>query len=286
MQQIIDTHVHIWDFEKAAYPWLVGDTSILNRTYKIEEIESDRKEVGVVHGVLVQASCNLDDTNFMLQIAAEQDWLKGVVCWLPLQDVKETEHLLQTHFLPNKYFVGVRHLIHDEQDPKWLLKPQVINSLRILAVNNIPYDVVGVLPEHLRTVLQVAELVPELRMVFDHLNAPPISTQQKFGEWGILMKEAAKNKKLFCKISGLGTASGNYADRTENEIKPYVEFILEQFGIQRCFCGGDWPVSLLANTYKQTWQQTKNIVQALVPSQQLHLVYFENAKKFYNLKLV
>ncbi len=286
MQKIIDTHIHVWDFEKAAYPWLKNDTSILNRTYTIDEIETERKLAGITNGIMVQASCNLEDTEHMLEVARNNDWICGVVAWLPLLDVEKTNQLLNDKFLNKKYFKGVRHLIHDEADPQWLLQPSVIESLKILASNNIPYDVVGVLPAHIETVLKVAELIPDLRMVFDHLNAPPITNGEKFGQWGELMQEAAKNKNIYAKISGLGTAGGNFTGRTNDEIKPYVAWVLEHFGIDKCFTGGDWPVSLLANTYASTWQNTKEILTSILTSQDLEKVYFNNANRFYNLQLV
>ena len=285
MQRIIDTHIHAWDFERADYPWLNGDISILNRTWRIDEIENERKEAGITNGVMVQASCNLDDTELMLDVARKNEWINGVVCWLPLIDTGTTQKLLEEKFLKEKYFKGVRHLIHDEKDPAWLLQPAVVESLKLLAKNNIPYDVVGVLPAHIETVLKVAALVPGLRMVFDHLNAPPVATKEKFGRWGGLISEAAKNKNFYAKISGLGTASGNFENRTADDIKPYVEFVLQHFNTDRCFCGGDWPVSMLANTYCNTWAVTKNIINELVGEKDRDKIFFKNANSFYNLGL-
>jgi len=286
VQRIIDTHIHVWDFEKADYPWLKEDTSILNRTWQIDEIEDERKREGITNGVLVQASCNLEDTEHMLDVARSTAWINGVVCWLPLMDTDATQKLLEEKFLKEKYFKGVRHLIHDEKDPAWLLQPSVVESLKLLVKNNIPYDVVGILPEHIESVLKIAELVPGLRMVFDHLNAPPISKKEKFGRWGELISQAAMNKNIYAKISGLGTASGNFENRTPNEIKPYIEFVLQHFGYERCFCGGDWPVSMLANTYSNTWQITKNIINELVEEELRDKIYFNNANAFYNLEIL
>jgi L-fuconolactonase len=285
MQRIIDTHIHVWDFEKATYPWLENDTSILNRTYSINEIEEKRKLVGITNGLLVQASCNLQDTEHMLEVAKNNEWISGVVCWLPLMDTEKTQLLIENKFLFEKYFKGVRHLIHDEANPEWLLQPAVIESLKLLAANNIPYDIVGVLPKHIETILKVAEQVPNLRMVFDHLNAPPIPTDKMQGAWFDLMTEAAKQTNFYAKISGLGTAGGNFAGRTATDIKPYVAWVLEHFGTSRCFCGGDWPVSLLANSYITTWENTKEIVASLLSEAELEKVYFDNANSFYNLQI-
>ncbi len=282
MQKIIDTHIHVWNFDKAVYPWLDGNTTILNRTYHIEEIERGRKETGIAGGVLVQASNNLEDTNWMLEVATNTGWIKGVVGWLPLVDTEATVRALEKYG-DKEYFKGVRHLIHDEADPKWLLQPAVIDSLKILAEKNITYDVVGVLPQHIETVLKVAEKIPSLKMVFDHLNQPPMKTNERFGAWGNLMKTASEHKNFHAKISGLGTATANPGNWTIEDIKPYVSFILEQFGTDRCFCGGDWPVSLLAGTYCDTWNKYKQVINELVDANESDKIFYSNAGQFYNL---
>jgi len=285
IKKIVDTHVHVWDLKRAEYPWLQGDTSILNNTWVVEQVEEERKKAGITSGVLVQASSNMEDTNVMLETANKTDWISGVVCWLPLMDTQETQELLEDNFLEEKYFKGVRHQIHDEKDPRWLLQPTVIESLEILAAYDIPYDVVAVLPAHIKTALEVAEKVPALRMVFDHLSQPPIGTGEQFGKWGELMSEASKHPNFYAKISGLGTASGNFKNRKADDIKPYVAFTLQHFGVDRCFCGGDWPVSLLAESYVNTWQTYKDILQSLLPEKEQEKVFYSNAQKFYDLSI-
>ena len=175
---IIDTHIHIWDLDQADYLWLKGDTSILNRNYELSELEESRVAAGVTEGILVQAANNPEDTDWMLRVAAGTDWIKGVVGWVPLQDPLATEKVLAEKYIRNPYFKGVRHLIHNEADPGWLLQATVIESLGILADHGLSYDVVGVIPAHITTALKVAEKVPELRMVFDHLNQPPIGRKE------------------------------------------------------------------------------------------------------------
>ena len=99
------------------------------------------------------------------------------------------------------------------------------------------------------------------------------------------MKLASKHKNLYAKISGLGTASGNFQNRTADDIKPYVEFVLDHFGTQRCVCGGDWPVSMLSNNYIKTWQITKDFLNDLLNDDEKDKVLFSNANNFYNLGL-
>ena len=239
---IVDTHIHIWNFQKAYYLWLDGDTSILNRNYYVEELETERIKLNITTGVLVQAANNFEDTDWMLEVAAKTEWLKAVVGWVPLTDPGAVQKVLEEKYLVNKFFKGVRHLIHDEANPKWLLQPNVIGSLKILADNNIPYDVVGVLPAHIKAVLEVADKVPHLKMVFDHLNHPREGGKEIYNEWKSLMRSASQNENFYAKISGLGTVSSK-ADWNEDDLKPAIEFALTTFTSDRCFCGGDWPVS-------------------------------------------
>ena len=280
--EIIDTHVHVWNFEKASYQWLQGDTSILNRTYHLEEIAEAQKEAGVTGSVLVQSANNFEDTDWMLEVAERVPSVVGVVGWLPLLQPDETEKALTGKYLQNRYFKGMRHLIHDEADPQWLLQEPVLESLTILASHGLPCDVVGVLPQHIETVLSVAQKIPSLQMVFDHLNHPPIVRGEKFGRWGELITEAASLPNFFAKISGLGTVVKK-EEWGADDIKPYVAFALEKFGTDRCFCGGDWPVSLLAGSYTETWRIYKNLLQSLLTGDECEKVLAGNAKKFYSL---
>src|SRR5688572_1427814 len=114
MSQIIDTHIHCWNFDRAEYEWLNNDTSILNRTYSINEIEEERKQVGITGGVLVQSANNFEDTDWMLEVAEKNDWITGVVGWLPLMQPGLSAKVFNEKYTLNKYFKGVRHLIHDE----------------------------------------------------------------------------------------------------------------------------------------------------------------------------
>ena len=283
MQKIIDTHIHVWDLQRVQYPWLKNDTSILKQTWHIGQLTEGKTAAGITSGILVQASGNMEDTELMLETAGKTAWIEGVVCWLPLIDTHKTQELLHKKYLSEQYIKGVRHQIHDEQDTKWLLQPSVISSLKVLAEKNIPYDVVAVLPQHIETALEVAHKIPELKMVFDHLSQPPIKTKERFGVWGDLMKAASGHKNFYAKISGLGTASGNLNNWNAEDVKPYIAFALENFGTDRCFCGGDWPVALLAGTYNKVWNIYTSVINGLVNKNDSENIFYNNAQQFYNL---
>ena len=282
-KMIIDTHIHIWNLEKVRYEWLDGDTSILNRTYMFEELLPEMDASPVASGILVQAANNLEDTDLMLNTVRRHQEITGIVGWLPLMKPDKVHTLLKERFLQTPYFKGVRHLIHNESDTKWLLQSEVIESLSILASNNIPFDVVGINDDHLRTAIAVGEKLPSLRMVLDHLNQPPVKSGERFGTWGALMKEIATNANVYAKISGLGTASGNPAGWTAADISPCIAYVLDVFGTDRCFCGGDWPVSTLAGSYTKHWEKYTQVIDALLNSEEAENLYYNNASRFYNL---
>jgi L-fuconolactonase len=280
--KIVDTHIHIWDLAKVRYEWLEGDSSILNRTYSFEELLPAMQEAGVNAGILVQAANNEDDTHLMLSVAKAHSQIKGIVGWLPLTEPRNTRKKLEEDYTREQLFKGVRHLIHNEPDPRWLLQDSVMESLAILASFNIPFDIVGINDAHLQTALEVAEKIPDLNFVLDHMNQPPISSKS-LGSWGELISQIALHPNAHIKISGLGTASGNPTGWERKDIQPYIEFALQKFGVDRCFCGGDWPVSLLAGSYKRHWKIYRELLSDLLGLEEAQKVLWNNACVFYNL---
>ncbi len=281
--EIIDTHIHIWDLDRVRYSWLDGDASILNRTYGFEELKPAMIKSPVSTGILVQAANNLADTELMLETARQHQEIIGVVGWLPLTDPVQTAKLLEEKYLKEPLFKGVRHLIHNESDTEWLLQQPVIESLQILASFDIPYDVVGINDEHLKTAIKVGEKIPSLKMVLDHLNQPPIKNNARFGTWGDLMKEISNNSNVYAKISGLGTASGDPANWTAALVAPYIAYVIETFGISRCFCGGDWPVSALAGSYASHWEKYTAAINSVLSTEEASTIYSKAATHFYKL---
>ncbi len=280
---IIDTHVHIWDLMKVHYSWLQGDDSILARNYLPAELYPQLSKVHVTSAVLVQAANNLEDTELMLSAASQNDWIKGVVGWVPLQDPSKTQALIENWKATNTYLKGIRHLIHNEANENWLLQDSVIESLKILAHHHITYDIVGVKEAHLKAAITIAEKIPTLHLVLDHLNNPPMTNQTEMDRWRTNIKVAAQLKNIHAKISGLAMATGQFETWTSADIHASIEYALEQFGTDRCFCGGDWPVSLLAGGYVKTIQAYREIIENCLTIIDQEKVFNKNAALFYKL---
>ncbi len=254
---IIDTHQHLWDLGQVAYPWLTPDFGPIARTYTAAELEPQLAAAGVSYTVLVQSANSYADTEYMFEQAAIYPWMAGVVGWVPLLYPDVTDRVLE-RFTANPLFRGIRHLIHNEADPRWLLQDRVIEGLDLLAKRGLTFDVVATLPEHMACIPVVGERVPELKMVIDHLGQPPISTGQS-GRWREDIRIAAENPNVYAKISGLGTASGRPEAWSADDVRPYIDHVLEVFGPERCMFGGDWPVSVLAGGYVKAWSVYREV---------------------------
>lgn len=284
MKKIIDTHVHIWDLDAVEYSWLKNDPSILNKTYSIKEFLPVKEAAKIDYGILVQAANNFEDTDYMLQTTAVTPGILGITGWLPLENPDAAAEAWENKYSQNPYFKAVRHLMHDEPANDWILQPKVVESLNYLANNSIPYEIVATKPEHMYATLMLIEKLPHLKIVLDHLSQPPMQDAQAFEEWQHIMKAAASHNNVYAKISGLGTASKKFDSWTESDITPAIENAISIFGTDRCFLGGDWPVSLLAGSYEDTWKKYHSVLNSLqLSSEASDNIYYNNAAAFYNL---
>ena len=279
---IIDTHQHLWNLDRVAYPWLVPAFGPIARTFEPPELAPQLAPAGVTHTVLVQSDNSYADTEYMFEMAATYPWIIGVVGWAPLLYPDVAGRAIE-RFKVNPRFRGMRHLIHNEADPKWLLQDEVIEGLKLLADAGLTFDVVATLPEHMACIPVISEKVPKLKMVIDHLGQPPIPTRG-LGRWGDDLQVAAENPNVYAKISGLGTTSGNWDGWTADDIRPYVAHAVETFGPDRCMVGGDWPVSVLAGGYVKAWTAYRSIL-AGYPADVQTKVLSGTAIQFYGLQL-
>lgn len=278
----VDTHQHFWNLDEVAYPWLIPEYGPIYRTYTPEELAPQLAASGVDKTVIVQAMDSYADTNSMLKIAAENDWVAGVVGWVPLHDPLEADRKLD-EYQQNPYFKGLRHLIHEESNGDWVLQTQVIESLQMLAARGLNFDVVAVFPGHLKHVPTLVEKVPDLKMVIDHLAKPPLDEADR-KIWREQMSAAAKSPDVYAKVSGLNTVTPDFENWTYEDIKPQIDFAIEQFGVDRLMFGSDWPVAVLAGTYAKVWDETNKAIADLSDPEQAAILG-GTANSFYDLGL-
>jgi L-fuconolactonase len=275
----IDAHQHFWNLEKVKYPWLVPAFGPIYRTIEAAELEPLLKANGIDQTVIVQAADSYEDTEYMLETAAQYDWVAGVVGWVPLNKPDEAAKKLE-HYTKNPLFKGVRHLIHNEKDPNWVVQPEVIEGLKVLASYGLTFDVVAVLPEHLQHVAALAEQIPSLKLVIDHLGHPPIKDKQ-MEPWASLIKKTAAFPNVYAKLSGLSTLA-DWESWSAEDIKPYIDYAFDIFGAERLLFGSDWPVANLAGDYTKVYSETNKALKGRSQAQ-IDAVLGETAIRFYGL---
>ncbi|WP_129668765.1 amidohydrolase family protein [Phytoactinopolyspora endophytica] len=278
---IIDAHQHLWDLSAVSYPWLTPESGRIYRTFTPADAEPELRAAGVSGSVLVQAADSIEDTEAMFSVGADHPWVKGVVGWVPLLEPDKAAATLD-RFVTNPRFKGVRHLIHDDPDPDWVVRPAVIESLRLLAERDLSFDVVAVLPRHLEHVATLAEEIPDLRMVIDHLAKPPIKTRE-WQPWADLLARAGSYPHVYAKVSGLNTAADTES-WTGEDLRPYVEHAYNVFGAERLMFGGDWPVALLAGDYQQVLRETLVALDFCTGDEREDILH-RTATSFYRLQL-
>ncbi len=280
VDSIIDSHQHFWNLDLVEYSWLVPAYGPLYRSYGPQELAPQLEAAGVSKTVTVQAANSYDDTNYMLRQADAFDWIAGVVGWVPLTNPREAGPMLE-RYAKHPKFVGMRHLIHEEQDPRWLQQPLVLESLALLAERGLTFDAVPVTAEQLENVPIVAAAVPDLKIVIDHLAKPPIK-DKGWQPWADLIARCAQHPNVYAKLSGLNTAA-DWDRWSAADLQPYIDFAIEKFGADRLMFGSDWPVAVLAGNYQKVRAETATALAAR-PAAEQEAIWSKTAIAFYGLE--
>ncbi|OLT17619.1 hydrolase [Pseudonocardia sp. CNS-139] len=260
---LVDAHLHLWDLDRSAYSWISPDLGPLHTTITADRAHAELKAAGVDRAVLVQAEDSVADTGFLLEVAAEHDWVAGVVGWVRLDDPAVAEEQLD-RFTADPAFVGVRHLVHDDPRADFLALPAVRTSLRLLAERGLPYDVPDAWPRHLAATGELAAALPELLVVVDHLGKPPHG-KDDFADWRAVLASVAACPNTVAKVSGLQVPGVPF---TADVLRPAWDAALELFGPDRLIWGSDWPMTLLTAGYAGTWEVLSALVGELSPDEQ------------------
>jgi L-fuconolactonase len=278
---IVDSHQHFFDLERFDYPWMTDGVEPIRRSFGPSDLEPLLIERGVDRTVVVQALSSVDETRYLLEIAARTDFVSGVVGWVDLADPDVAAVLTDLRDREDgHYLVGIRHQVHDEADPAWLLRDEVQRGLRELAATGLPYDLL-VRTRELPAALGIARAQPELRLIVDHLAKPPVR-RGEIEEWASRMAPFAGLDNVWCKLSGMVTeADWNAWKRAD--LAPYVHRVLEWFGEDRVMFGSDWPVCLLAAPYGQVMDALDAALGG-VGERARARIYGENAVAFYALR--
>jgi len=240
----IDAHQHFWRYRAADYPWIDAARSPLKNDFLPSDLEAPLHEAGFDACIAVQARQDVDETRFLLELAASHSFVAGVVGWVDLQADDVPGQL--ENWARDPKFVGVRHLVQDEPDDRFMLRPAFLRGLGMLAGFDLTYDLL-IYPKHLPVAIDVVSRFPRQRFVLDHLAKPPVRAGE-IDTWAVHLANLASYPNVSAKLSGLVTEA-DWRTWSPSNLRPYLDIALECFGARRLMVGSDWPVCTLAGDY-------------------------------------
>ena len=277
-QRILDSHHHLWDYDAQQYPWIpVG--SPLAQSYCLDDLASHRGACDLQGSVAVQARQALEETNWLLSRAKANTLCKGVVGWVPLQD-PAIEAVL-ARYADEPLLKGVRHVIQDEEDPAFMIRPDFLRGLKALGKTRFRYDILIFGHQLPNTIKMVDALPDDMPLVLDHIAKPVIDPAVFDERWAADFAELAKRPNVQCKLSGLATEV--QAEAWDGEVlKPYFDHALDCFSPERVMFGSDWPVALFKTDYERWAATVLGAIGKLGADEQDQIMY-RNAADFYGL---
>ena len=273
----IDSHQHFWSYSAREYPWISDGMQRLRQDFLPADLEREWTQVPLAGSVAVQARQSLEESRWLLQLAENHQRILGVVGWVNLQSEAVDQELAELS--RHRAFVGVRHVVQDEPDDAFLLRPEFLRGLARLREFRLAYDLL-LFPKHLRPALQVVRQFPDQRFVLDHISKPAIKTGE-LSPWQEDIRELARCPNVWCKISGMVTEA-RWGGWKRNDFRPYLDVVCEAFGEDRLMFGSDWPVCLVSGSYPEVFGIVEDYLQSWSPLAQ-EKILGRNAATFYNL---
>lgn len=272
----IDSHQHFWKYTPAEYPWMKPEWPI-RRDFLPPDLAPLLKAAGLDGCVAVQAQQTVAEARWLLSLADAHPIIKGVVGWVDLQSDRVEEQLAELARHPR--FVGVRHVVQDEPDDNFMLRPAFQRGIGKLRQFNLAYDLL-VFPKQLPAAIRLVANFPEQRFVLDHIAKPPIAAGT-LSPWREQLRELAKAPNVWCKVSGMVTEA-KWDGWRADDFRPYLDVVFAAFGVERLMFGTDWPVATLAGSYEQVHRLAADYTQSLTAEARAQF-FGGNAAEFYRL---
>jgi len=274
---VIDSHQHFWIYEAEKHAWLDDDMKVIRKNFLPEDLKIVYQENNIDGCVAVQADQTLAETDFLLDLADKNDFIKGVVGWVDLR-ASNIDAILKEYSKFQK-LKGFRHVVQGEADHNFMLRPDFLNGIAALEKYNFTYDIL-IFPHQLGAALELVRRFPNQKFVIDHI-AKPYLKDGFYDGWAALMKAISEHPNVYCKLSGM-TNEADYNNWTPEQIEPYMQLVLDAFGANRILFGSDWPVCLVAGNYTKTKELVTNFI-AKLSSEEQAAIMGGNAMQFYNL---
>jgi L-fuconolactonase len=240
----IDSHHHFWKYDPVTYSWMNEKMGVLKKDYQPEDLKAEINSSNIDGVISVQADQSMRETDDLLKHANEHSFIQGVVGWFPLAE-PELEGLLE-RYASDPWLKGVRHVVQDEPDDRFILGDAFNAGIRRLKPHNLVYDIL-IYERQLGASIEFVDRHPGQVFVLDHVAKPRIG-DQVIEPWKTQMFDMAKRENVYCKLSGMATEA-DWQSWTKEDLWPYIEIALEAFGPARMMLGSDWPVARLAVEY-------------------------------------
>ncbi len=272
-----DSHQHFWNYDPVRQDWMTEEMGILKKDYLPEDLMPLLDECELQGSVAVQASQTEEENEFLLNLAENNSFIKGIVGWVDLRSELVTERL--SYYSTKSKIKGFRHVIHDEPDVDFMLQPAFLNGIKALRHFDFTYDLL-IHPVHLPNTLQLVSWFPGQSFVIDHIAKPKIK-EHEISWWKKQLTPLAALPNIYCKISGMVTEAV-WQKWKKDEFVPYMDAIVELFGTDRILYGSDWPVCTLSASYAEMYGIVKDYFDGFSKEEQDNF-FGLNAKRFYHL---
>lgn len=274
----IDSHQHFWRYHPEQHVWMTDAMAALRRDYLPGELAPLLDELGFDGSIVVQARQMIEETAWLLQLAEAESRILGVVGWFDLRSPTLPQQLERYGAHPK--LVGARHVVHDEPDDGFMLRPEFRRGIGMLAEHELAYDLL-LRPRHLPVAVELVDEFEDQLFVLDHIAKPEIR-DHVVSNWREDVTRLAERPNVFCKLSGLVTEADWRAWRP-SDFRPYLDVVLEAFGAERLMIGSDWPVCTLAADYGAAMRLVIDYVGALSADEQAGILG-DNCARFYGVQ--
>jgi len=265
---MIDAHHHLWKYSAAEYPWITPQMSVIRRDFLPAQLGELMHHFGIEGTVAVQARQTIEETSWLLSLAGKHPLIRGVVGWVPLTDGARVKPHLE-RFAANHRLRGVRHVIHDEPAPGYILRDDFNSGVAALREFGLRYDIL-IFERHLPAAIEFVDRHPNQIFILDHVAKPRIK-ERILSPWDRNMREIAKRQNVYCKLSGMVTEA-DLDHWTPQDLEPYIDVVLATFGPRRLMYGSDWPVLLRASDYARWFDTVNSAIGKLSKAEQARIM--------------
>lgn len=258
----IDAHQHFWRYGVDTHAWIDDSMRALKRDFLPEDLAPLLRDSGFDGCIAVQAQQSVEETEWLLRLADERAFILGVVGWVDLAapDVADQLRRLASH----KKLRGIRHIVQDEPDDRFMLGPEFMRGIATLAEFDLVYDIL-IYPRQMPAAVKLAQAFPQQRFVLDHLGKPEIRNGE-LDQWARGIAAISRNRNVSCKLSGLVTEA-DWSSWSPADFTPYLDVAMDWFGPERSMIGSDWPVCTLAGAYGDVIDIVQRYIERLAPEQ-------------------